>query len=97
MAKLRELKFKYSDGSNLTQMGSPPNQQNQNSPGMNRQSDGNVIGLSVVQENQQMKRDLDFANTEIERLRAKLVFEDCADMPSLSMEMFGPAKSKSPK
>lgn len=42
-----------------------------------------------------MKKDLDFANTEIERLRAKLVFEDC-DMPSLSMEMFGNSKLKSP-
>lgn len=30
-----------------------------------------------------MKKDLDFANNEIQRLRAKLVFDD-ADMPSLS-------------
>ncbi len=36
-----------------------------------------------------MKKDLDFANTEIERLRAKLVFEDIGDLPSLSFEMFG--------
>jgi hypothetical protein len=35
-----------------------------------------------------LKKDLDFANTEIERLRAKLIFED-ADLPPLSMELFG--------
>lgn len=44
--------------------------------------------MSVVQENQQLKKDLDFANAEVERLRAKLVIEDF-DLPPLSAELFG--------
>ena len=51
------------------------------------------MALSIMQENQQMKKDLDFCNTEIERLRAKLVFED-SDMPSLSAEMIGAHKPR---
>ncbi len=35
-----------------------------------------------------MKKDLDFASAEVERLRAKLVIEDY-DMPPLSSELFG--------
>ena len=35
-----------------------------------------------------MKRDLDFATSEIERLRSKLIVEDF-EMPPLSDELFG--------
>jgi hypothetical protein len=41
-----------------------------------------------------MKKDLEFANTEVERLRAKLVFDNM-DMPALSFEQFGSQKTKS--
>ena len=36
-----------------------------------------------------MKRDLDFATSEIERLRAKLVIDDDATVPPLADELFG--------
>ena len=42
----------------------------------------------MVQENLNLKKDLDFATAEIERLRAKLIIEDY-DMPPLSSELFG--------
>ena len=38
---------------------------------------------SIIQENQQLKKDMDFANSEIERLRSKLVVDD-EDMPALA-------------
>mgnify|MGYP001806558486 CR=1 FL=1 len=41
-----------------------------------------------------MKKELDFASSEIERLRAKLIVEDF-DMPPLSSELFGSGKSHS--
>jgi hypothetical protein len=41
-----------------------------------------------MQENQTLKKELDFATAEIERLRAKLIIDDY-DMPPLSSEMFG--------
>ncbi len=41
-----------------------------------------------MQENQNLKKELDFASAEIERLRAKLVIEDY-DLPPLSSELFG--------
>jgi hypothetical protein len=41
-----------------------------------------------MQENLNLKKDLDFATAEIERLRAKLVIDDF-DMPPLSAELFG--------
>lgn len=43
-----------------------------------------------------MKKELDFANSEIERLRAKLIIDD-EDMPPLSAELFGSGKSTSYK
>ena len=41
-----------------------------------------------------MKKDLDFANSEIERLRSKLIIDD-EDLPSLSNELFSGLKYKS--
>jgi hypothetical protein len=40
-----------------------------------------------------MKKDLDFASAEIERLRSKLVFDDDNDMPPLSLELMGSTKN----
>ena len=34
------------------------------------------IATSIIQENSQLKKDLDFANSEIERLRSKFVGTD---------------------
>ena len=42
---------------------------------------------SLNHENLQLKKDLDFATSEIERLRAKLVF-DKDELPALSDEFF---------
>ena len=39
----------------------------------------------------QLKKDLEFANAEIERLRSKLVVDD-EDMPALTQELFGNSK-----
>ncbi len=41
-----------------------------------------------------MKKDLDFALSEIERLRAKLVVEDDYEFPPLSDDLFGSINSK---
>lgn len=49
------------------------------------------IASTVIQENAQLKKDLDFANSEINRLRAKLIIDD-EDMPSLSSELLGSTK-----
>ena len=49
--------------------------------------------MSLYQENLQLKKDLDFATIEIERLRAKLIIEDF-EMPPLSDELFGMNLSK---
>jgi hypothetical protein len=51
---------------------------------------------SIIQENQTLKKELDFANSEIERLRAKLIMDDY-DMPPLSSELFGSGKERSLK
>ena len=42
---------------------------------------------TLVQENKQLKRDLEFSISEIERLRAKLVVDDDAVYPALQDEL----------
>jgi hypothetical protein len=42
---------------------------------------------------EELKKDLDFATSEVERLRAKLIVEDCG-MPPLSDELFGVVAKK---
>ena len=41
------------------------------------------MATTLIQENAQLKKDLEFANTEVERLRSKLVVDD-DEMPMLS-------------
>lgn len=50
--------------------------------------------MSVHEENAQLKKDLDFLLSEIERLRAKLVVEDDYELPPLSDDLFGSINSK---
>ena len=57
-------------------------------------ADSNVYQSTLVQENLNLKKDLDFATSEIDRLRAKLIVEDY-EFPPLSAELFGSGKSNS--
>ena len=94
MTKLRELKFKHAEGvpqqNNLNgSMNTSVTVQDENTG-----ADSNVLQTNLIQENQNLKKELDFASSEVERLRAKLIVEDF-EMPPLSSELFGSGKSNS--
>ena len=94
MTKLRELKFKHAEGG--PQGGNPKDSVNTSVtvPDESTGPDQSTLNTNLIQENQNLKKDLDFASSEIERLRAKLIVEDY-DLPPLSAELFGSGKSHS--
>ena len=57
-------------------------------------NESSVLHTNLIQENQNLKKELDFASSEVERLRAKLIVEDY-ELPPLSSELFGSGKSTS--
>jgi hypothetical protein len=80
--KLRDLKVKYQEvisGSSL-------------SGGYHTLPEEEV---TLQKENAQLKRDIEFCNSEIERLRAKLIVgnDDEAQMPPLADELFSQPKA----
>ncbi|CDW73599.1 UNKNOWN [Stylonychia lemnae] len=93
MGKLRELKFKHAEGngSQNNNTRTMNTQQNLTSQTMMTQGDDNTDTQgpsNLIQENQNLKKELDFATAEVERLRAKLIIDDY-DMAPLSSELFG--------
>lgn len=84
MQKLRDLKFKYSDGGFGNGSGENSNPSSPEEVKVNEAS----MATSIIQENQQLKKDLEFATSEIERLRSKLVFDDDSEMPPIHQDFF---------
>ena len=93
MARLRELKFKYHEGmpsqTQATLQTNPNALTGATCPDEMVGENQSQVALGVLQENQQLKKDLDFLTAEVDRLRAKLVVEDKEEMPALSAELFG--------
>lgn len=80
MQKLRDLKFKYAEsGSGENSNPSSPDEVQVNEASM---------ATSIIQENQQLKKDLEFATSEIARLRAKLVLDDDQELPPIQNDIF---------
>ena len=94
MTKLRELKFKHAEGGSTCNNGNNGMNTSITVPDEATGADQSSVQNNLIQENQNLKKELDFASSEIERLRAKLIIEDY-DMPPLSSELFGSGKSHS--
>ena len=83
MQKLRELKFKYAENGTEREAGgqssslASPDEAKSHEAGM---------ASSLIQENQSLKKEIEFMSSEVERLRSKLIVDD-EEMPPLSFDV----------